>query len=92
MKRQTCCRCFKATTDYRTDEIDRRTPAEVAAGREPVLRRFHTCRDCAGDPDGEDIGGVWLGDPAIERTSLDMTAEEREEQFGSDAELRAGTQ
>lgn len=47
MKRQTCSVCLKSTTDYTTKTYNQRTPAEIAAGREPILRRFHTCAACA---------------------------------------------
>jgi hypothetical protein len=45
--RQFCSECGCTTTDYTTERIDRRTPAEVKANRPPAIGVFHTCAACS---------------------------------------------
>jgi hypothetical protein len=49
-RREFCSVCLTSHTDFVTEIIDQRTPAEIAAGRAPVLVRFHYCQQHAPDP------------------------------------------
>jgi hypothetical protein len=49
MKRQFCCKCLRTTSDYITEVVDQRTPAEVQAGRPAIERKFHTCLACGSE-------------------------------------------
>lgn len=67
--RQFCSRCGHTTAEPVTEVIDQRTPAEIAAGREPILRRFHYCPGCAPDAGGELPLAVTQQTPAMLRAT-----------------------